>query len=117
MKQKTQTPRAVVHIDANVTPSDIKLTGANESKVKFIASGSTQLKHAKKLALCNEMEAVAKQLRKYLPVILGLGLQCLLQKISDDELHSYEEILKEDGDEREGVDKNWYSSFLLCFSS
>ena len=39
VNNKLCVPRNVVHISANITPSEIKLDGANESKVKFVAQG------------------------------------------------------------------------------
>ena len=102
VKGKAFAPKAVVHIDANISPNDIKLEGANESKIKFIASGSLPLKHPRKLHLTREMEEAAKLLRKYLPVLIGLGLQCFLPQIEPEELLAYDGILKVDDDEREG---------------
>ena len=72
-------------------------------KVKFIATGSKGLEHPRKLALCREMEQNAFKLRKYLPVILGIGITCILPKIDDDDLQNYVGILKNDYDEREGT--------------
>ena len=102
MKGKAYSPKAVVHIDANISPPDIKFQGANESKVKFIASGSLPLKHPRKLYLTREMEEAAKLLRTYLPVLIGLGLQSFLPWIKPEELLAYDGILKVDDDEREG---------------
>ena len=104
--KKLYTPKAIVHISANKTPNQIKLTGANESKVKFVASGSTPLAHPRKIKLCVEMEQAAQKLRTCLPVLLGLGVQCLLPPIEDDQLALYDGILKVDGDEREGEKHN-----------
>ena len=56
------------------------------------------------------MEKAAVELRSCLPVLLGLGVQCILPPIDDEQLALYDGILKEDGDEREGKDTN----FLLC---
>ena len=95
-------PKAVVHISANMSPDKIKLIDANESKVKFIASGSKALAHPSKLKLCREMQEYAFELRKYLPVILGLGVECILPEINDEHLQEYVGILKTDYDEREG---------------
>ena len=100
--KKVCTPKNVVHITGNISPQDIKLINANESKVKFIASGSTPLKHPQKLYLCSQMEKAAKELRAYLPVLLGVGIQCTLPEINDEELQNYEGLLKFDEDEREG---------------
>ena len=100
--KKVYVPKAVVHISANLCPKNIKLADANESKVKFIASGSKALSHPKKLKLCDEMEVCAYKLRKYLPVILGLGVACILPPINDEQLEEYTGILKTDQDEREG---------------
>ena len=100
--KKVYVPKAVVHISANWCPKNIKLADANESKVKFIASGSKALTHPKKLKLCDEMEVCAYKLRKYLPVILGLGVACILPPINDEQLEEYTGILKTDQDEREG---------------
>ena len=111
--KKIYTPRAVVHISANVSPEDIKLTGANQSKVKYIASGSTTLRHPRKLALCKEMEKAANELRSYLPVLLGMGVQCVLPTIVDEQLDQYDGILNADRDEREGeADQVWYCQIL-----
>ena len=100
--KKIFTPKAVVYISANMSPEDIKLTGANASKVKFMASGSSPLKHPRKLYLCSEMEKAARELRGYLPVLLGLGVQCVIPLIVDEELEAYDGILKDESDEREG---------------
>ena len=100
--KKLYIPKAVVYISANASPDKIKLTGANESKVKFVASGSEPLKHPKKIKLCKEMEKAAKELRSYLPVLLGIGIECVLPPIEDEQLLNYDGILKVEGDEREG---------------
>jgi len=102
VEKKTYTPRAVVHISANLDPGDIKLWGANESKVKFIASGSIPLKHPRKLKLCDDMEKAARELRSYLPVLLGIGVQCVIPKIVDEQLNAYDGLTKVEDDEREG---------------
>ena len=52
------------------------------------------------------MEQAAQKLRTCLPVLLGLGVQCLLPPIEDDQLALYDGILKVDGDEREGEKHN-----------
>ena len=38
-KKQWQIPKAVLHVDANLSPDDIKLAGANASKVKFLYTG------------------------------------------------------------------------------
>ena len=106
VKGKLYTPKAVVHICANQSPKDITLTDANESKVKFIATGSTPLSHPKKLEICRNMEKLAYKLREYLPVILGIGIDCILPPITDEELLGFVGISKTDYDEREGKRTN-----------
>ena len=91
---------AIVYVDANLDPDGVKLTGANASKVYFIASGSQRLKHPNRLKLCEDMIKSAKQLRTFLPVLLGLGLDCLLEKITDDDLLAYEDVMKDPDDDR-----------------
>ena len=101
--RKLCVPKNVVHISANVDPKDIRLDGANESKVKFIASGSKPLEHDSKMKLTEIMERSASKLHKFLPVILGLGIQSTIPRIKDDDLKVYDGILKIDRDEREGM--------------
>ena len=86
----------------NIDPADIKLLHANESKVKYLASGSKPLKSPRKLFLCNQMEKTVKKLRPYLPVLIGMGVQCILPEITDEEVQNYEGLLKFEEDEREG---------------
>ena len=100
--KKVCTPKNVVYISANIQPSDVQFKDANESKVKFIASGSKPLSHDDKMKLADLMEKAATELHKYLPVILAMAIQCTLPKINDGELRSYDGILKVDRDEREG---------------
>ena len=102
VRQTHQDVNSVVLIDANMGPEDIRLSGANESKVIFVATGSTPLQHSKRMELCQEMENLARDLYKYLPVILGLGLCSMLKRITDPQMEAYDGILKVDGDDREG---------------
>ena len=102
VRQTNQNVNAVVLVDANMGPEDIRLTGANESKVSFVATGSTPLKHARRMELCQAMENLGRELHAYLPVLLGLGLCTMLNRITDLELAAYDGILKTDGDDREG---------------
>ena len=118
-KGRTYTPKNVVHIDANLSPEDIKLSGANESKLAFIYSGSKPLKHPSKLQLTNEMENEAKLLHKFLPVVLALGIKSTLNEVSDMQLLEYEGLLKADADEREGrkcLNFNFEFLFLVIYS-
>ena len=39
IKGHWQVPKAVMHVDANLSPEDIKLTGANDTKVVFLNTG------------------------------------------------------------------------------
>lgn len=117
VEKKTYTPRAVVHISANLDPGDIKLWGANESKVKFIASGSIPLKHPRKLKLCDDMEKAARELRSYLPVLLGIGVQCVIPKIVDEQLNAYDGLTKVEDDEREGTIYSFFTNLKHKFSS
>ena len=99
---KFQYVNTVVLVEANLSPSSVKLTGGNESKVVFIASGSKPLTHPSKLELCKEMVALAQQLHLYLPVLYGIGLSSMIKGITTQELSEYDGILKEDGDDRQG---------------
>ena len=47
-----QKVRAVIIVNANEDPSSFKFNGANRSKVNFIATGSTKLKHSKRMTIC-----------------------------------------------------------------
>ena len=102
LRQVYQNVNSVVFVDANLSPSDVKLTGANESKVAFIATGSKPLQHPNRLDLCQEMVTLAKELHQHLPVILSLGLNCMLKRVTDEQCAAYDGILKQDGDDREG---------------
>ena len=51
--------RAVLMVNANKDPSDLKLEGANRSKVNFICTGKTALDHP------NRMEIVQGGVVKY----------------------------------------------------
>ena len=101
IRDKYQPVNAVLMIDANMSPSDIRLDHANESKVIFLASGSTPLQHKNKLQLCQEMENLARELHTYLPVLAALGLSTMLQKVTDEETEVYDGILRTDRDDRE----------------
>ena len=98
---KYQAVNAVVMIDANLSPSDIHLDHANESKVIFLATGSQELRSDKKLQLCQEMEDLSRELYTYKPVLLGLGLSCMLKRVTDAETAVYDGLLKKDRDDRE----------------
>ena len=102
VRDKYQGVNAVLLVDANLNPKDIVLKYANESKVIFVATGSTPLRHARRMELCQEMENKARELHTYLPVLLGLGLSCMLDRITDQELALYNGLLKTDGDDRQG---------------
>ena len=101
VRDKYQDVNAVLLIDANMSPEDIRLDHANESKVIFLATGSTPLQHRNKLKLCQEMEDLARELYTFLPVLLGLGLNTMLQKVTDAETEKYDGILRTDRDDRE----------------
>ena len=101
VRDKYQAVNAVLLIDANMSPEDIRLDHANESKVIFLATGSSPLQHRKKLQLCQEMEDLARELYTYLPVLLGLGLNTMLKKVTDAETEVYDGILRTDRDDRE----------------
>ena len=101
VRDKYQGVNAVLLVDANMSPKDIVLKYANESKVIFVATGSTPLAHSRRMELCQEMENKARELHSYLPVLLGLGLSCMLDRITDQELPLYDGLLKRDGDDRQ----------------
>ena len=101
VKHVYQNVNAVVFVDANLSPSDVKLAGANESKVTFIATGSDPLQHPNRMELCKEMVTMAQELHRFLPVLLSVGLNCMLKRVTDSECASYDGILKQDGDDRE----------------
>ena len=48
------------------------------------------------------MEKTVKKLRPYLPVLIGMGVQCILPEITDEEVQNYEGLLKFEEGEREG---------------
>ena len=104
INHKYQAVNSVVFIEANLDPSDViaLLKNANESKTVFIASGSKPLSHDRRKAKCKEMIAAAKQLYVYCPVLLGIGLSCMLTEIGDDDLPQYDGLLKTDKDDRTG---------------
>ena len=102
VNRKLCVPKNIVHIAANISPKDVKFDGANESKIKFIASGSKPLKHENKLHLAKVMEESATNLRHYLPVVAAMAIQCSLPSITDEELSNYKGILRVEDDEREG---------------
>ena len=85
VRDKYQDVNAVLLIDANMSPADIRLDHANESKVIYLATGSSPLQHRNKLRLCQEMEDLARELYTFLPVLLGLGLSTMLKKVTDAE--------------------------------
>jgi hypothetical protein len=101
IREKYQPVNAVVLVDANMSPEDIRLEYANESKVIFIATGSTPLMHDRRLELCQEMEDLARELYSYLPVLLGMGLNTMLKRVTDAETAVYDGLLKKDRDDRE----------------
>jgi hypothetical protein len=84
---------AVVLIEANMSPEDIKFKTANESKVVFIATGPTPLKHKKMMKLCQEIEDLGRELHSHLPFLLGFGLNTMLGVITDLELEAYDGVL------------------------
>ena len=53
------------------------------------------------MTLTNEMEAAARKLHKFKPVLLSLGLNGMLPVVTDEQLAEYEGLLKVAGDERE----------------
>ena len=101
VRDRYQPVNSVLMIDANMSPSDIRLDHANESKVIFLATGSQPLQHKKKLQLCQEMENLARELYSYLPVLAGLGLSSMLKKVTDEETELYDGLLRTDRDDRE----------------
>ena len=44
----------------------------------------------------------ARELGKYRPILYGIGMICIMPRITDEQLHGYNGTLKTDGDEREG---------------
>ena len=115
---KFQHVNSVILVEANLSPSSVKLTGGNESKVSFIATGSKPLSHPAKLELANSMVALAELLHLYLPVLFGLGLHCMLKRITTQELIEYDGILNEDRDERQAQTflnyDRVYNALLSC---
>ena len=53
------------------------------------------------IELTNEMEEAARKLFKYKPVLLGLGLSTMLEKITDTQRVEYNGLLRVSGDERQ----------------
>ena len=102
VRDQYQPVDAVVLVDANLSPEDIRLDHANESKVIFVATGSTPLQHDRRLELCQEIEDLSRELYTFLPVLLGLGLSTMLKRITDTELATYDGLLRNDRDDREG---------------
>ena len=47
------------------------------------------------------MEAAARDLHKYKPVLLGLALSSMLEEVTDEQIADYEGILKQSGDDRQ----------------
>ena len=101
-KQGFKYVNAPVLIEANLHPDDIKFTTANDSKVIFIATGSTPLEHKRMMKLCKDIEDLGRELHSYLPVLIGLGLKTMLTVITDEGREAYDGILRTDGDPREG---------------
>ena len=93
--------KAVVLVEANLSPEELKLGGANKSKVSIIFTGSNPLKHPKQMEICKQMITLAKKLHFYKPVLLGLGLNGMLEHITDDQLDCYEHLVT-DRDDRAG---------------
>ena len=54
------------------------------------------------MTLCAEMESHARELYSYLPVLCGLGLATMLGTITDEQLKTYQGLLRVDGDPRDG---------------
>ena len=101
-KNGYKTVNAPVLIEANLSPEDIRFTTANESKCIFIATGSTPLQHKHMMVLCQDIESLGRELYKYLPVLCGLGLATMLNKVTDEQLEVYQGLLRVDGDPRDG---------------
>ena len=100
-KQGRRNINAPVLIEANLSPRDIVFKTANESKVIFLATGSTPLKHKHLMKLCQDVEDIGRELHNYLPDLYGLGLKTMLDKITDEELEIFDGVLKTDGNPRE----------------
>ena len=49
LRGRWQVPKAVIHVDANLSPSDIKMDGANDTKVLFLNTGQQGEKESLKL--------------------------------------------------------------------
>ena len=94
--QKDLRPAASIHIDANVMPADIlkQLDSPTGSKLYFIYTGAKQMNHEDDIAIIDELLDDAILLHKYLPVLLALGVDTLLRRISKSDMSKIGHLLK-----------------------
>ena len=102
LNKKPQRVKAVVliELEGNLDPEDLKLLGANKSKVNFVYTGPA-LSNLKQKEICKKIVSLGTQLNKYKPVMLALGLNGLLAEITDEEIDAYEHLV-ENRDDRAG---------------
>ena len=102
--QKDLRPAASIHIDANVMPADIlkQLDSPTGSKLYFIYTGAKQMNHEDDIAIIDELLDDAILLHKYLPVLLALGVDTLLRRISKSDMSKIGHLLKDRTDRRHG---------------
>jgi hypothetical protein len=102
--KKDLRPCAIVHIDANVLPDDIlpQLDAPMHNKMYFIYTGQTPLEHPDELELIDQMLDDAVKLHEYLPVLLSMGLDAFLPRITQVQLTDISDVLANPKDKRQG---------------
>ena len=104
VKGKEYNPVGMVFIDANILPSQVlkHLDEATADKLGFNYTGPHEFDHLDEITLVENILENSKELFKYLPVLLLIGVECVLQKCTPSQVAELESVLKKKGSLREG---------------
>ena len=103
VKKKMVTPAAAIFIDSNSLPEEIvPYLKESADKIKFLATGFQPLDHDDKMEIIKSLLKDSYKLYQFLPVNLGLAMNCVMEKVSGPEMKQVAGVLKNPKDDREG---------------
>ena len=117
MGKKNVRPSGVVFIDANVLPHQIlpHLGKELSDKIFFAYTGEKAMEHMEEIEIIEEMLEDSLKLYEYKPVMLALGCETMLSKVTRPQLSEISDYLAKPGDKRRGqVIHSYAELFKAC---
>ena len=117
VNKKNVRPSAVVHIDGNVLPKDVlpQIGKALEDKIFFVYTGQIPLEHPDEIDIIEEMLVISEKLYEYKPVLLSIGVEALLPKVTPEQLRDISDYLTKPINKRHGqVVHSYINLFKAC---